>query len=131
MAIGISTLVFYFGVLFRPWCSLVDQNNAQNLVPKVIVIFPAKNEEGTIENSIATAKHSHYKPDVIVVDAYSTDKTTEVAERPGAIVIQQPTRKFPAKGLTMKEGLREAFDRLADIILFLDADIINHTRMDR
>ncbi|MFY9870353.1 MAG: glycosyltransferase [Candidatus Nitrosopolaris sp.] len=108
-------------------CTLADQNNSQNPVPKVIVIFPAKNEEGTIENSIATAKQSHYKPDVIVVDAYSTDKTAQVAERAGAIVIQQPTKMFPAKGLAMKEGLREAFDRLADIILFLDADIMNLT----
>ena len=109
-------------------CTLADQNNSQNLVPKVIVIFPAKNEEGSIENSIATAKQSHYKPDVIVVDAYSTDKTAQVAERAGAIVIQQPTKMFPAKGLAMKEGLREAFDRLADIILFLDADIMNLRR---
>jgi glycosyltransferase involved in cell wall biosynthesis len=39
-----------------------------------MVIFPAKNEEGTIETSIATAKQSYYKPDVILVDAFSTDK---------------------------------------------------------
>lgn len=46
-------------------CTLVDQNNSQNPVPKVIVIFPAKNEEGTIENSIATvvAKQSHQTND--------------------------------------------------------------------
>ena len=92
-----------------------------------MVIFPAKNEEGTIENSIATAKQSYYKPDVILVDAFSTDKTTQLAGRAGAIVIQQPTKIFPAKGLAMKAGLREAFDRSADIIVFLDADIRNLT----
>ena len=48
MAIGIYTLA--------------DQDNSQNPVPKVIVIFPAMNEEGTIENFVATAKQSHYKP---------------------------------------------------------------------
>jgi len=71
---------------------LTDQNNPQNSIPKVIVIFPANNEEGTIENSIANAKHSFYKPEVIVVDAYSTDKTAELAKRAGAIVIQQPSK---------------------------------------
>ncbi len=103
------------------------QNNTQDSIPKVIVIFPAKNEEDTIEHSIAAAKQSYYKPDVILVDAYSTDKTTHLAERAGATVIQQPTKIFPAKGLAMKAGLRKAFDRSADIILFLDADIRNLT----
>ena len=106
---------------------MTHQNNSQNSIPKVMVIFPAKNEEGTIENSIATAKQSYYKPDVILVDAFSTDKTTQLAGRAGAIVIQQPTKIFPAKGLAMKAGLREAFDRSADIIVFLDADIRNLT----
>jgi glycosyltransferase involved in cell wall biosynthesis len=106
---------------------LTDQNNHQNSIPKVIVIFPAKNEEGTIENSIANAKHSFYKPEVLVVDAYSTDKTAELAKRAGAIVIQQPSKIFPAKGLAMKTGLRGAFERSADIIGFLDADISNIT----
>jgi glycosyltransferase involved in cell wall biosynthesis len=106
---------------------LTHQFNFQSSIPKVIVIFPAKNEEGTIENSIATAKQSYYKPDVIIVDAYSTDKTSQLAERSGAIVIQQPTKVFPAKGLAMKEGLKEAFDRSGDIIIFLDSDIRNIT----
>ncbi|MGB7956174.1 MAG: glycosyltransferase, partial [Candidatus Nitrosopolaris sp.] len=106
---------------------MTHQNNSQNSIPKVMVIFPAKNEEGTIENSIATTKQSYYKPDVILVDAFSTDKTIQLAGKAGAIVIQQPTKIFPAKGLAMKAGLREAFDRTADIIVFLDADIRNLT----
>jgi hypothetical protein len=42
-------------------------------------------------------------------------------------VIQQPSKIFPAKGLAMKTGLRGAFERSADIIVFLDADISNIT----
>jgi glycosyltransferase involved in cell wall biosynthesis len=106
---------------------LNHQNNTQDSFPKVTVIFPAKNEEDTIEHSIAAAKQSYYKPDIILVDAYSTDKTTHLAERAGATVIQQPTKIFPAKGLAMKAGLRKALDSSADIILFLDADIRNLT----
>ena len=105
----------------------MTQIDPQDQVQKVIVIFPAKNEEGTIENSIASARQSHFKPDVILVDAYSTDRTTYLAEKAGAIVIQQPTRIFPAKGLAMKAGLNEAFKRSADVIVFLDADIRNLT----
>jgi cellulose synthase/poly-beta-1,6-N-acetylglucosamine synthase-like glycosyltransferase len=106
---------------------LTSQIDSQDLATKVVVIFPAKNEEGTIANSIATAKQSHFKPDVILVDAYSTDRTSYLAEKAGAIVIQQPTRIFPAKGLAMRAGLSEAFKRSANIIVFLDADIRNLT----
>ena len=109
---------------------MTSLTRSQNSNPKVIVIFPAKNEEYTIENAIATANKSYYKPDVLVVDAYSTDKTNELAIRAGANVIQQPTQVFPGKGIAMKAGLREAIVRsedAADIILFLDADIRNLT----
>jgi glucosyl-3-phosphoglycerate synthase len=104
------------------------KNYSQNSDPKVIVIFPAKNEEGTIEKAISTAKQSYYKPEILVVDAYSTDKTTELASREGATVIEQPTQIFPAKGLAMRAGLEESIRKsAADIILFLDADIKNLT----
>jgi glycosyltransferase involved in cell wall biosynthesis len=56
----------------------------------------------------ATAKQSHYKPEILVVDAYSTDNTTELASRAGATVIQQPTQIYPAKALAMRAGLEES-----------------------
>ena len=96
--------------------------------PKVVVIFVTKNEENTIRDSLLIAKRSYYKPEVIVVDAHSTDKTAELASKSGAIVIQQSKQMFPGKGLAMKEGLKEAIIKLAaDIIVFLDADIRNLT----
>jgi glycosyltransferase involved in cell wall biosynthesis len=94
------------------------------------VIFHAKNEEGTIERAISTAKQSYFKPEILVVDAYSTDKTSELAMKAGAGVIQQLTQVFPGNGLAMKTGLKEAIERsqaATDIILFLDADIRNLT----
>lgn len=94
---------------------------------KTIVIFPAKNEEATIEHVIATAKKSNSNPEIIVVDAYSSDKTAEIAHATGAKVIQQDAKMFPAKGVAMKTGLNEAIDGDADFILFLDADIKNLT----
>lgn len=101
--------------------------NSSKPIPKVVVIFPAKNEEGTIEHVISTAKKSQYKPKVIVVDAYSSDRTSELAQKAGGTVIQQEAQMFPAKGNAMKTGLKKAIELKSDIIMFLDADIKNLT----
>lgn len=101
--------------------------NKQDTVPKPVVIFPTKNEEDTIKHVINTAKKSRHHPDVIVVDAYSSDKTVNIALENGAKVIQQENRMFPAKGIAMKKGIKEAINYNANIVLFLDADIKNLT----
>lgn len=98
-------------------------SNAKN----VTVIFPAKNEANTIENAIMMVKQSQYKPEIIVVDAFSTDKTFEIAKKAGAFVIQPEIQMHPGKGLAMKAGLNKALGRSSDVILFLDADIRNLT----
>jgi glycosyltransferase involved in cell wall biosynthesis len=82
--------------------------NKQISSQKIVVIFPAKNEENTIEHVITTAKEGRYSPEVIVVDAYSSDATAEKATKVGARVIQQDDRLFPTKGIAMKKGLNEA-----------------------
>lgn len=102
-----------------------------NYDPGVTVIFPAKNE-GTIQTAISTAKQSQFAPEILVVDAYSTDKTAELATKAGAKVIQQPTQIFPGKGMAMKAGLKEAIDRAkdkTDIILFRCRHKKPYTRM--
>ena len=95
--------------------------------PRIVVIFPTKNEEDTIEHVIRTARKSHYNPEVIVVDAYSSDRTVKIANDNGAKVIEQDNRMFPAKGIAMKKGISEAIKYNANMVLFLDADIKNLT----
>ncbi|HKQ22531.1 MAG TPA: glycosyltransferase [Nitrososphaeraceae archaeon] len=95
--------------------------------PKIVVIFPTKNEEETIEHVIKTARKSQCRPEVIVVDAYSSDRTVKIARDNGARVIEQDSRMFPAKGIAMKNGINEAIRSNANIVLFLDADIKNLT----
>ena len=95
--------------------------------PRIVVIFPTKNEEDTIEHVIKTARKSQCRPEVIVVDAYSSDRTVKIARDNGARVIEQDSRIFPAKGIAMKNGINEAIRYDANIILFLDADIKNLT----
>lgn len=69
----------------------------------------------TIERVITTAKQSRYSPEIIVVNAFSSDRTVELARKAGGIVIQQDAKTFPAKGIAMKTGLREAIKNKADI----------------
>ena len=94
---------------------------------KLFVIFPARNEAESIARCVETAQKSKYEPEILVVDGYSSDKTRQEAKGAGAIVIKQSRGIFPAKGLALKDGLKEAFSRGADCIMFLDADIENLT----
>lgn len=94
---------------------------------KLFVIFPARNESETIAQCVETARKSKYEPEILVVDGNSSDKTRVEAKSAGAIVVKQSKGIFPAKGRAMKDGLKEAFSRGADYIVFLDADIVNLT----
>jgi hypothetical protein len=49
------------------------------------------------------AKKRYYNPEVLVINAYSSDKTTELARSAGAVVIRQTKHLFTGKGLAMKE----------------------------
>ncbi|MDH5696249.1 MAG: glycosyltransferase [Dehalococcoidia bacterium] len=94
---------------------------------KLFVIFPARNESKTIARCVETARKSKYEPEILVIDGNSSDETRVEAKNAGAIVIKQSQSIFPAKGRAMKDGLKEAFSRGADYIVFLDADIVNLT----
>ena len=94
---------------------------------KLFVIFPARNEGKTIAQCIETAQKSKFKPEILVVDGNSGDNTKKEAKDAGAIVIGQSKNIYPAKGIAMKDGAREAIKLGADCIVFLDADIINLT----
>jgi glucosyl-3-phosphoglycerate synthase len=94
---------------------------------KVMVVFPARNEVKTIAKCIETAKQSRYRPEILVVDGNSSDITRRESLRAGATVIKQSKGVYPAKGVAMKDGVKEAIKQGADIIVFLDADITNLT----
>jgi glycosyltransferase involved in cell wall biosynthesis len=94
---------------------------------KLCVIFPAYNEAGTIARCIKTAQKSKYQPEILVIDGNSSDNTRAEAKSVGATVVKQSRNLFPAKGVAMKDGVREALSRGADYIMFLDADITNLT----
>jgi len=88
---------------------------------KVSVVIPAFNEEKQIGCVIAAVKKSSYVDEIIVVDDGSVDKTSEIAEKTGVRVI---TKENGGKGSAMERGIAES---TGDIIVFLDADLINLT----
>ena len=93
--------------------------------PKVLVIFPARNEERTLEACINAANKSRYKPSTIVVDGHSTDGTRDIAKNAGAEVLTTERRLHPGKGLAMKTGIMKSFEVGSHITVFLDSDIEN------
>jgi hypothetical protein len=51
-----------------------------------------------------------------------------LTQNAGGSVIQHEVKIFPAKGVAMKTGLKEAIKANVNIVLFLDADIKNLTQ---
>ncbi|MBU4078492.1 glycosyltransferase family 2 protein [Patescibacteria group bacterium] len=87
---------------------------------KTAVIIPAHNEEKTIVNIIKAAKGCEFLDEIIVVNDGSSDKTAEVAKAQGVKVVSNPANL--GKGEALERGVK-ATD--ADILLFLDADLID------
>lgn len=86
---------------------------------QVIAIVPAYNEENTVGDVVKVLNEAKYIDDIVVVSDGSTDNTVEVASVNGARVIELLENR--GKGGAMKAGLEKY---PADIILFLDADLI-------
>lgn len=81
------------------------------------VIVPALNEEQGIAHVLKRITALHPKPETIVIDDGSTDKTGEIARAHGAIVLTHP---MPGGyGRSLKDGIAAATH---DIIVITDAD---------
>jgi len=91
---------------------------------KLIVTVPAQNEEKTIAQVIAGVPRNIpgiTETEVIVMDDGSDDRTAEIAERAGAIVLTLTGR--PGLGQVFRAGLERAMRRGADIIVNIDGDM--------
>lgn len=107
-----------------------EELKAENMISKakaakVVVVFPTINEEATIKTCIETAKKSKYKPSIIVSDGHSSDKTRDIAKASGATVVMPKASLHPGKGAAMVAGIEAALQRNPDVIVILDADIMN------
>jgi len=88
--------------------------------PRISVIIPAKNSERTIGKCLKSIFDQEYTPlEVIVVDASSTDRTRNIANKYGARVVIEPPHKRSAPGIGRNHGAKSAE---GDILAFLDSD---------
>jgi glucosyl-3-phosphoglycerate synthase len=89
----------------------------------VAVIVPAKNESATVGTVLdAVQVHGHLVDELVVVNDQSVDDTTTVADHHGARIVA--TDGPGGKGEAMRAGLAAT---TSDIVVFLDADVINTT----
>jgi glycosyltransferase involved in cell wall biosynthesis len=92
----------------------------QTTKPKVAAVVPAYNEENRIATVLAAIKGASLVDEIVVVNDGSTDSTYEVISSDPAIKAMSLDRNT-GKGGAMCAGAA-ATD--ADVILFLDADLI-------
>ena len=88
---------------------------------KLSIILPALNEEDTIGKVIdeiprQALEQKGYGVSILVVDGNSTDRTREIAEDKGAVVMIEPRK---GKGRAMRTAFKQV---KADFMFMLDAD---------
>jgi hypothetical protein len=69
----------------------------QDAVPKIMIIFPANNED-IIKHVIRIAKKVTTIQSCTVVNTYSSDRS---------VIIAHDNRMFPTKGIAKKKGIKE------------------------
>ena len=90
----------------------------------ISVVIPAYNEENAIEKTIKEIEKVMKKnkldkgSEIIVVNDGSTDNTKSVAEKCGAVVINNPTNM--GYGFSLKRGIKQAKN---EMIVITDADL--------
>jgi len=95
-----------------------------HMAPKISIIIPSLNEESTLSTVLSDIAKLNLNANVIVVDGGSIDGTQQIAKDLGVEVIE----KKGGLGVALRTGLEHAA-KDADIVVFLDADGQNPTRM--
>ncbi len=89
----------------------------------VAVVLPAKNESATVGAVLdAVLVHRDLIDELVVVNDYSVDDTTTIADHHGARVVKLDGPS--GKGEAMRAGLDAT---ASEIVVFLDADVVNTT----
>jgi glycosyltransferase involved in cell wall biosynthesis len=87
-------------------------------VTDVVVVVPAFDEEACISAVVAAIRDTGY--DCVVVDDGSTDRTADLAEKAGAVVIRLPINL--GVGGALRAGFRYAVDTGAHTVVQVDGD---------
>ncbi len=89
-----------------------------NQKPKIFCIIPAFNEQKNIAKVLAQVKP--IVDEVVVVDDGSTDKTAQIANQAGVVVLRHLFNR--GQGAALQTGNQYALSKGADIIVHFDAD---------
>jgi Glycosyltransferases involved in cell wall biogenesis len=87
---------------------------------KTLILIPAFNEEGSIAKVIKRIKKECGDVDILVINDGSRDKTVEVAENAGAIVVSHIYNM--GYGVSLQTGYKYAVDHDYEFIIQMDAD---------
>src|SRR5258707_8336574 len=106
--------------------SLVRQTTPKVAVPRIAVVIPAWNEEGSI-GRVIDALPRDYVDRVIVADNNSTDYTATVARKFGATVVPAARQGYGSACLAALAHLAAlSDDQRPEIVVFVDADFSDH-----
>ena len=90
---------------------------------RVSIIIPARNEEKNLPNILNSLKLQTYEPyEIIVVDDFSSDRTSEIANQYGVSVIQNPELPDGWTGKTWAVW-NGYLNSTGDVLVFLDTDV--------
>jgi glycosyltransferase involved in cell wall biosynthesis len=92
---------------------ILGTNTMQNCA-----VIPSFNESKTIGSLVSKIKDKGF--DVIVINDGSTDQTSQIAKKEGAIVIDH--EKNVGKGSSLRDGLEYAAKNNYDIVITMDGD---------
>jgi glycosyltransferase involved in cell wall biosynthesis len=93
-----------------------ESSRAKSNKKRVAVLIPCYNEELTVEQVVGDFKSKLPEAEIFVYDNNSTDKTSEIAKRAGAIVRRENRQ---GKGFVVQRMFREID---ADVYVMIDGD---------
>ncbi len=88
--------------------------------PRLLVVMPAHDEEESVGTTLERVRLALPEADVVVVNDYSSDRTTAVAEAHGARVVELPCNL--GYGGAVQTGFKYAVAHGYDVVIQMDAD---------
>ena len=88
--------------------------------PRILVVMPAHNEAESIGRTLERVREALPEAEAVVVNDYSSDATTAVAERAGAHVVELPWNL--GYGGAVQTGFKYALAHGFDYVIQMDAD---------
>ena len=123
-------LALFHGMFWRVGPLLAPAPPLANSNARVAVVIPARNEEATIAQTVASLAAQDYSGPlhIWVVDDSSTDGTAALARRDGVSVVSAPPLAggWTGKLWALSHGVEHAMrDSMPEYLLFTDADIVH------